>query len=84
MNSLDRIAIAPEKLARWLDVAHGFSLSGSLLVIELTEFANNPVRHRARRAADAARDQAAFLQGPSKGVAEALTAELENASKQAP
>ena len=77
MHALDPIHVAPEKLARWLDVARGFSAMGNVLVIELTDFANDPVRHRMRRSADAARDLVGQLRGRHKAVAEALATELE-------
>lgn len=77
MHALDPIHVGPEKLARWLDVAHGFAAMRNVLVIELTDFAPDPVRHRLRRAADAARDLVGRLRGRHKAVAEALATELE-------
>jgi hypothetical protein len=77
MHALDPIHVAPEKLARWLDVGRGLGPIGEVLVIELTDFANDPVRHRMRRAADAARDLVGRLHGRPKAVVEALATELE-------
>lgn len=36
MQALDPIHAAPEKLARWLDVARGFSAIDNVLVIQRT------------------------------------------------
>lgn len=58
---------------RWLDVARGFGPPGEVLVIELTDFANDPVRHRIRRSADAARALVGRLRGSAQAVAEAPT-----------
>lgn len=77
MNHLDPIQVEPVRLAGWLDLARGFGKPGEVLLIELTDFANDLVRHRARRAADAARHLAARQQGASKTVAETLATELD-------
>lgn len=74
---LDPIHVDPEKLARWLDVARGFAATGSVLIIELTDFAQDPVRHRIRHAADAARDLVGRLRSRHTAVAEELATELE-------
>jgi hypothetical protein len=77
MHALDPIPVSPDKLARWRDIALGFGKPGEVLIIELADFANDPVRHRLRRVADAARDVVASQHGNRKAIAEALAAELE-------
>lgn len=77
MHDLDRIDVSSDRLARWLDVAHGLGRAGEVLVIELMDFGRDPVRHRLRRAADVARDLVRSPNHPTRPVVEALATELE-------
>jgi hypothetical protein len=77
MHALPPLLSPPKKLAHWLDVARGFPATGNVLGIELTDFADDSVRHRMRRSADAARNLVGRLRGRHKAVAEALATELE-------
>ncbi|MGD9804326.1 MAG: hypothetical protein AB7E81_22290 [Hyphomicrobiaceae bacterium] len=76
MHALDPIPVSPGTLARWRDVALGFGKLGEVLIVELADFANDPVRHRLRRVADAVRDVVASQHGSRKAVAEALATEF--------
>lgn len=81
MTDLDPIIIEQERLRRWQDAALLFGPVGELLVIELADFARDPVRHRLRRAAAAARYAVGVVGAPkARELAQVLATEIEVAA----